>query len=179
MHNAEMHPNTSHQALKGLACRVNECTSQFKQVCHMWIQQSEKHWLMPEASRYLFANKKNTGSCQKLPLRFGTTTSWFSSRSRNEVMGVGGGFNPRNTGTRQKLQGTSLQIRRTLAHVRSSPYDSAQLLVNFHLEVEMKSYMPGAVKGIVGWVWVCGRLGVWMARIEERSNASPEPRSAM
>ena len=39
--------------------------------------------------------------------------------------------------------------------------------------------MPGAVRGIVGWVWVCGWLGVWMARIEERSNASPEPRSAV
>jgi len=53
------------------------------------------------------------------------------------------------------------------------PYDSAKLLVNFHLEVEVKSNMPGAVRG--RWVDV----GVWMARIEERSNAGPEPRSAM
>ena len=33
--------------------------------------------------------------------------------------------------------------------------------------------MPGAVRG--RWVDV----GVWMARIEERSNTNPEPRSAM
>ena len=38
----------------------------------------------------------------------------------------------------------------------------------------MKSYMPGAVREMVGV-----GVGVWMARIEERSNASPEPRSVM
>ena len=91
---------------------------------------------------------------------------------------IGGYSSPKVLTIAQTLKDTSRGGAQAIAHAYS-PYDSAKLLVNFHLKVEVKSYMPGAVRGILGWVWVCGWLGVWMARIEERSNASPEPRSAM
>ena len=95
-------------------------------------------------------------------------------------MDGGGELSPKVLTIAQTLKDTSRGGAQAIAHAYS-PYGSVKLLVNFHLRVEVKSYMPGVVRGIVGWVWVwvCGRLGVWMARIEERSNASPEPRSAV
>ena len=77
-----------------------------------------------------------------------------------------------SAGNRQHTNGT---LRRgVLATVNTPPIRFGMTnLVKFHLKVEVKSYMPSAVRGRQVDV------GVWMARIEERSNASPEPRRAM
>ena len=88
-------------------------------------------------------------------------------------MDGGGEFSPKVLARAQTLKDTSRGGAQARAH-DYSPYDSAKLLVNFHLKVEVKSCMPRVWRKHRGTGWVCGWLG-----IEERSNASPEPRSAM
>ena len=65
---------------------------------------------------------------------------------------------------------------KVLAHVRNSPYELVRLLDWFRLEVELRDEVIHAQGEQEAWG---NRVGVWMARIEKRSNAGPEPRCAI